>query len=460
MRIGYLDCSGGVSGDMFVGALLSAGWPEERFRRTVSWLDDEITALKIEQREHSSLSGLGILVTSRYDKTGSQAPELTDHNHSHSHAHPQGDSHSQPSEKDNDHSHETVSDHDHSHRGLSDVLACLDQGELAPPVREMAGRVFERLAQAEAAAHGKTLADVHFHEVGAVDAMVDVVSVCQGLFDLGIEKLYLSSIPVGRGSVKASHGNIPLPAPATSYLLKGGQIRWMGPGERTTPTGAALATTLGEWGPPPPMTLSSIGTGAGSRSLPDVPNLLRIFIGETENVSIQGEAGDPVCPADPPGPANYPGQWRSIVELTTQIDDATAESIGLWSSVLMQAGALDVFQSAVTMKKNRLGTKLTVICRPDREKEITACLLETTSTLGVRRSLQWRIELPRREGVVQTTFGQVKVKLSMRGDRWVGKPEYESCREIAEAKGVSYGDVYHSVIVALDECDKNSDWIL
>jgi len=422
VRIGYLDCSGGISGDMFVGALLSAGWPEENFRRTISWLSEEIDELIVERREHSSLAGLGLRVVSCHDHGGS--------------AHAHGS---------------------HAHRGLADVLACLDKGDLAPPVREMAGKVFGRLAEAEAAAHGKDLAKIHFHEVGAVDAMIDVVSVCQGLFDLGVEKLYLSSIPVGQGSVNAAHGEIPLPAPATSYLLKGGRIRWMGSDERTTPTGAALATTIGQWGPPPPMTLMAVGTGAGSRSLPDVPNLARLFVGETDGKSGAPISSDLIYPSDPRGPGADPGDWRCVVELITQIDDATAESISLWSTELAELGALDVFQCAIAMKKNRVGTKLTVICRPDREEALTTYLLEATSTLGVRRNLQWRKELLRRDEAVQTPYGEVKVKLAQRADRWIGKPEFESCREVAQNKGVHFRDVYRSAIASLNQAKMGDD---
>ncbi len=434
MRIAYLDCIGGISGDMFVGALLDAGWPEASFREAVSWLSGEIAGLHVERREHYSLAGLGI----RVELSGGGA------------------------------------------RGLTEVLEVLARSPLAPRVRDMAARVFRRLAEAEARAHGKSLEEVHFHEVGAVDALVDVVSTCQGVVDLDIEELYVSSVPVGQGTIEAAHGMIPLPAPATAHLLKNVPIKWVAAeGERTTPTGAALVTSLGRWDAIPAMHLESVGTGAGSRSLPDIPNLARLFIGQR----VQGGAEHGGLPMPGSGwdlpawgwggapsedrsqeasqregvfsqaglCAAVSGVWRRVAVLSVQVDDATPEEIAGWVRRLEQGGALDVTLAPVTMKKARPGALLTVICRPEVEPDLVDLLLNESSTLGVRRHMEWRRELEREVRLVETRFGQVIVKMALRGDRQVGKPEFESCREVAEASGVAFREVWRAAVSALED---------
>ncbi|MFC1572917.1 nickel pincer cofactor biosynthesis protein LarC [Candidatus Eisenbacteria bacterium] len=438
MRIAYLDCVGGISGDIFVGALLDAGWPEEAFRRTVSWLSDEIADLGVERREHHSLAGLGIRVTPAMD-TGPQPPGRGAHAHGeHHHGHGGGKA---------------------ATRGLKEVLACLEGAPLSPQVRQDAGAVFRRLAEAEAAAHGKTAETVHFHEVGAVDAMVDIVATCQGVRDLGISELYVSPLPLGRGTISGAHGTIPLPAPATSHLLRGVPVHWsQDEGERTTPTGAALVTTLGRWEAPPDMQINAVGVGAGTRTLTNVPNLARLFVGTP------CAASSSVRPWSEDGPtwgwghpargaeeqSECPGVWRQIVVLSTQVDDATPEEIGFWSDKLRSAGALEVYLVPLTMKKGRPGILMTLIGRPEHEAGLVAVLLKESSTIGVRRRLEWRRELERKAHTVQTRFGPVETKLVLRGDQWIGKPEFESCRAIAEKTGVAFREVWRAAVSSLE----------
>jgi uncharacterized protein (TIGR00299 family) protein len=465
VRIGYLDCVGGISGDMFVGALLDAGWPEEKFRQTVAWLDSEIAELHVEQRAHQSLSGVGIRVVPRPMPAADPGEDVSGSHGAHHGAH----GHEAPDAQ-------RGRDHGRSPgvaRNLADVVARLEEAPLDPAVRERAHEVFRRLAEAEAHAHGKSVAEVHFHEVGAVDAMVDVVSVCQGLTDLGIQVLYIDSLPVGRGTIPAAHGTIPLPAPATAHLLSGAPVRWVsGDGERTTPTGAALATTFARWGRPPAMRLETVGTGAGQRGLPDVPNLARLFVGETlegaasrhEESGAIGNWGLPAWgwttgpgapgarPSEAPAAA-CPGSWHQVCVLAAQIDDATPEEIAGWAADLRADGALDVTVAAVSMKKDRSGHLLTVICRPEMERGLVTRLLRDSSTLGVRRAVEWRRELERRLRTVDTSFGPVKAKLALRGERWVGKPEFASCREVAEAAGVPFRDVWRAALGALEADD-------
>ncbi len=431
LRIAYLDCVGGISGDMFVGALLDAGWPEDSFRKGVAWLGSEIAELRVETRSHHSLQGKGIVVVPAA-LHGKEA-------HGHSHA--------------------------HHHRGLADVVGLLRSSPLPGPVVERACEVFAKLAEAEGHAHGKPVDQVHFHEVGAVDAIVDVAATCLGLSELGIEQLYVSPLPLGSGTIQAAHGTIPLPAPATSFLREGAPVRWTGsPGERCTPTGVALAATLGRWGAPARMRVGGVGCGAGTRTVPEVPNIARLFIGELSEVSeedgiacapgtelgavpfwgwaSQGAAGsDPECP----------GSWGQVAVLSTQLDDATPEEISHLVDRLREAGALDLLLEPAVMKKGRPGTLLTVIARPGEEEALTALLLQESSTLGVRWRLEWRRELERRSGQVETPYGSVEVKLALRGETWVGKPEYESCREAAAAAGVAFREVWRAAVAALEK---------
>ena len=420
MRVAYLDCLGGVSGDMFLGALLDAGWPEERLRASVAWLGAEIAQLRVETRMRGGFRGLGIVVA------------------------PAGRG-------------------EHDHRGLADVLALLAGAPLAPDIRGRAEAVFRRLAEAEARAHGSTSAEIRFHEVGAVDALVDVVGVVTALAELEIEHLHFSPLPLGSGQVPSAHGPIPLPAPATAILLEGTAVEFTGrAGERTTPTGAALVTTLGRCAPPPPMLLERVGTGAGSFSYPDRPNIARLFLGRESASAAPGvpasltdlpswgwspEAG-PEAGVDSAAGERCPGFWERVAVLETQIDDATAEEIADLCERLRRSGALEVFIESLNMKKGRPGVALTVLCRPEEEERLAARLLLDSPTLGVRRRVEWRRELERRCVEVATRFGPLRVKLARRGARWSAKPEYESVRRAAEASGTPFSEVFRAGLEA------------
>jgi len=423
MRLAYLDCVGGISGDMFVGALLDAGWPEAALREAVAWLGAEIAELRVETRSHQGLQGRGILVR--------PAAEAA-----------------------------------HHHRGPRDIERLLQEAPLADEVRAKALTVFQRLAEAEARAHGAPLEEIHFHEVGAVDALVDIVGTCAGMTQLGIERLFVSPLPLGKGETVAAHGRIPLPAPATAFLLEGVPVHWTEiEGEHCTPTGVALARALGEWSPPPAMRVQRVGSGAGTRSFADRPNLARLFIGEALAVTpAEGPGPGPGHPrgaglADLPpwgwgaaaDPADAtPGVWGRIVALETLVDDATPESIALLSEELRARGALEVEAMAVQGKKGRLATRLSVIGRPEQEERLAGHLLRQGSTLGVRRRLEWRRELERRSAKVTTPFGAVRVKLALRGERWVGEPEFESCRALAAQRQVGFREVWRAALAALE----------
>jgi uncharacterized protein (TIGR00299 family) protein len=317
-------------------------------------------------------------------------------------------------------------------RHLSDIEEMVRQSTLPTAIQEQAIAVFRRLGEVEAGIHGTTLDEVHLHELGGVDTMVDVIGTLAGLAELGIERVCASPLPLGRGFVRGAHGRIPLPAPATLALLEGVPVLGSEMDvELVTPTGAALLTSLAEsFGPIPAMTLSATGYGAGTRDRP-VPNILRLIVGElgepSEQVSIE-----------------------SLVKLETNVDDLNPEIYDHVMARLFAAGALDVFLAPVQMKKNRPGTWIHVLCRPSDVHTLEAILFAETSTLGVRQQLVGRHALSRSSQTVETRYGPVQVKIA----RWAAgqvkaSPEYEDCRRLAEEQGVPLREVYRAAEAAL-----------
>jgi uncharacterized protein (TIGR00299 family) protein len=379
MKIAYFDCVAGASGDMLLGALLDTGLPEEVLR--------------------GMLAGLGLpgfdLRVRRVMKNGIGATKV-----------------------------DVIVDDQAPERHLTDLVEVVAQGALAPKVRDRAITVLTRLGEVEAGIHGVPVDAVHLHELGGLDTIVDVVGVLAGMDALGIEQVVVSPVPLGRGTIRTAHGEIPLPAPATLALLRGApvtgsEIR----SELVTPTGAALLTSLADaYGSIPAMTLTAVGYGAGGRDLP-IPNVMRLLIGES-------------APA-----ADVPPKVVSVIE--TNIDDLNPEVYEHVMSRLFKAGALDVFLTPIQMKKNRPATLLRVICRPADSGTMTNILFEETSTLGVRRHVMERETLPRTMLEVQTPYGIARVKTARLPDgRIKAAPEYEDCRRLAEAQGVPLRDVY------------------
>jgi uncharacterized protein (TIGR00299 family) protein len=316
-----------------------------------------------------------------------------------------------------------LSDEHQPHRHLSHVLAIIEDSGLPDRVKERGSAVFRRLAEAEAAVHGATVESVHFHEVGAVDAICDVVGTVYCLDALGIQRLYASPLTVGTGWVEAAHGRLPVPVPATSALLKDTPYRQVDSGcELLTPTGAALAVTLAEgFGPAPAMTVVSTGYGAGTRDLDTQPNLLRLVVGDADAQELPGDR---------------------VMVLETNLDDCTGEALGYVSRRLMKEGALDVFLTAVQMKKQRPGTMLTVICKPEQASRLAEIVFVETGTLGIRRQLTSRYTLERDVVDVATTLGTVRVKVGRLAGRIVSMaPEYEDCIRLAGEAGVTLSEV-------------------
>jgi uncharacterized protein (TIGR00299 family) protein len=378
MKIAYLDCASGISGDMTLGALVDAG--------------ADLAAI---QRGIDSLGLLGCrIVSSEVKKRGFRATQIA-----------------------------IEHEPEHKHRHLHHITAMIDGSALADRQRELAKRIFQRLAKAEAKVHGSTVEKVHFHEVGAVDSIADIVGSAIGFDLLGIERVICSPVPTGHGFVEIAHGRCSIPAPATGELLRGVPLAPLDvEGELTTPTGAAIVAALAdEFGPLPAMTVERIGYGAGQKDFPQ-PNLLRVLIGSTTQTSSP--------------------HMDTILLLETNLDNATGESIGHAADRLWEAGALDVSLTAIHMKKGRPGILVSVQSRPGDADQLEGILFSETPTLGVRRTSVMRTVLAREPHEVQTPWGAVAGKIAWlpNGGRRFA-PEFDACRQIAIKAGVPLDDV-------------------
>jgi len=380
LKILYFDCFAGISGDMTVGALLDLGVP-------LSFLEEELARLPISLSGYALSSQETFRRGIRATKFGVQVTE------------------------------------DQPHRHYSDIAGMIEGSSLAGEVKLKAGSIFRRLAEAEAKVHGVELSRVHFHEVGALDSIIDIVGTALCLDFLGIEEIYASSLPLGSGFVETAHGRLPVPAPATAELLRGIPVHSeLGAGERVTPTGAAiLAALCSGFGTAPPFTVREIGNGAGDRDFPDTPNILRVLLGEKTSP--------------------LPGDEIRVLE--THIDDMNPEILGFLMDRIMAAGALDVVFSPLQMKKNRPGVCVTILSPPALQEKLARMLLTETSAIGVRHYPATRLKLHRSLEERDTSLGRVQVKVIRDGAALVRvAPEFEECRRIAEATGTPLLEVY------------------
>lgn len=384
MKIAYLDCASGISGDMSLGALVDAGV--------------DLEAL------NAGIQTLGLpnvrLVAQQVKKKGFRATQIT-----------------------------VEHEPQHQHRHLHHITAIIDASSITPKQKDLAHRIFRRLAEAEAKVHNSTIEKVHFHEVGAVDSIADIVATAIGWDLLGAERLVCSSVPTGGGFIEIAHGRCAVPAPATAELLRGVPLAESNvASELTTPTGAAiLATLVDQYGPLPAMTIDRIGYGAGQRDLAEQANLLRLLVGTA---------------SDEPATERL---W--VVE--TNLDDTSGELVGHAISLLWQAGALDVYTTAIQMKKNRPGITLSALCPAESIGALEAILFRETSTLGVRRWPVERRKLRRERHIVETAFGPVSGMLGWVDDRTARfSPEYEACRQLAEQRGVPLQAIYEAARAA------------
>jgi len=423
MRIAYLECFSGISGDMFLGALLDCGVPAELFTRTVEALGVE-ARLEISRVQRSGISAvkLDVVIAGEKELPREEFFEKeTKHEHRHEHDHGQAHGHAHSSHV-REHTH-----HDHSHqRGLKEIRQIINEASISESAKQRAIQIFEALGAAEAKIHNTDIEKIHFHEVGAIDAIVDITCAAVGAEALGADEIICSPLNVGGGMVKCAHGTFPIPAPATLELLKNapvysGEIQK----ELVTPTGAAIVNVLAaRFTSFPKMKTGKIGYGAGTRDFQDFPNVLRITVGESTGAE-----------TDQAHKVSVPEETITVLE--ANVDDMTPQVFGYVMDRVLQEGALDVFATAVQMKKNRPGMLLTVLCYPEDAQRLTHLIFAETTTIGVRARQEQRTRLARRHLSVRTKWGEVRMKLAnLNGTISNFAPEYEDCRMIAEQQHV------------------------
>ncbi len=443
MRIAYLDCFSGISGDMFLGALLDAGVPEKLF-------EDAVAALNIGARlEISKVTRSGIAAT-KVDVLVDEEKELPreisaearthkhDHDHEHQHGHKHPPEHVELREHNYSQSgHEAARaeasakpEHD---RGLKEISSVIQQAGISEGAKRTAISIFEALGAAEARIHNSDIEKVHFHEVGAVDAMVDIVCAAVGAEALQVDQIICSPLNVGGGTVKCAHGVLPVPVPATVELLQGAPVYSSGiQAELVTPTGAAIVKVLAtRFTPFPSMTIEKSGYGAGTRDFPGHANVVRLTIGESQAAFAENTSQETIC------------------VLEANLDDLNPQVFGYVVEQLLAAGALDAFALSVQMKKNRPGTLLTVLSKPEDASRLSQIIFTETSTLGVRRREEQRQTLSRKWITVGTRWGNVRLKVaSMNGSITHYAPEYEDCRKIAAEQHVPLKSVMNEAMEA------------
>ena len=376
MKVAYFDCFSGISGDMLLGALVDAGCELARLEAELRRLPLSGWQIRAEKVVRGGMAATQVKV------------ETTEHHH---------------------------------HRSLGTILDLIDKAGLPPRVRDSAQRIFQRLGDAEALVHNVPVEKVHFHEVGAVDAVVDIVGACVGFSLMGLEEFVCSPLNVGGGRVQTQHGTLPVPAPATAELLRGAPTYSTGiERELVTPTGAAIASTLASrFGPLPAMTVGAIGYGAGTAQLSEQPNVLRLFIGEPagREAAARGE--------------------ETIAVIEANLDDMNPQIYGYFVERALAEGALDVFSTPVQMKKNRPGQLLTVLCAPAAVDRLADLIFRETTTIGVRTYAVRRRTLERESVPVETPYGVIRMKVSrLNGQVLNAAPEYEDCQRVAVERGV------------------------
>lgn len=387
MKVLYYDCFSGISGDMNLGAMVDLGID-------IGYLRSELEKLRMEGWE---------LISEKSQRHGITGTKIA----------------------------VRQTKHEHVHRHLSHIEKIINGSALPDKVKELSMKIFMKIAEAEASVHGISVEEVHFHEVGAVDSIIDVAGAAICFVALGVEAVYVSEVELGSGFVNCDHGRLPVPAPATSEIIKGIPVRVGGVDfEATTPTGAAIVTALGtKFGTGPELTVTKTGYGIGHKEHPVVPNILRVFLGETNEDHTQG---------------------HRAVFLEANIDDMNPEFYDHISDNLFRAGAADVFFTQIIMKKGRPGVILNVICEKGSENKLKEVIFTESTTIGMRSFEFNKDTLVREICKVNTIYGEVTVKRSFYGGKQVSvKPEYEECRKIASERNIPVKEVYNNIIAVI-----------
>src|SRR5687768_14821708 len=415
-RILYFDCFNGASGDMVLGALLDAGLPLEELRRALGSLAIEGASVSATRVLRAGVSATTFIAEEHGHNTHTHEHDHHDHTPGHAHDHEHSQAHS--------HAPAAVA-HPHAHRSLAEINRLIERSALSPTAQDRAKALFHRLGEAEAAIHQVPIEKIHLHEVGALDSIIDIVGAVFALEWFHADRIVSSPLNVGGGMVNSAHGHFPVPAPATVKLLAGAPVYSSGvQSELVTPTGALLVTSYAtSYGPVPAMTISQVGYGAGDRDLANTPNVLRVLVGDS---------------TDQP-------HTEHIVVLQSELDDMNPQLFGLVMERLYAAGALEVYFASVQMKKNRPGTLLTVLARPEQREELSAIVFRETTTIGVRYHEVLRERLDREIVPVNTPLGTIRFKVARLGDTIVNAaPEFEDCLRIASERGVPVKDVQSS----------------
>ncbi len=433
MKIAYFDCFSGIAGDMALAALLDCGAPLDQLKADLASLPVESWDISAHDVMRSGIHGVKVSITqggiSDADELAHAQKHSHDDEHSHGHHHSHGD-------EEGEHSHEN---HHHHGRSMAEIRALIESSSLNENVKAKALAIFGEVARAEAKIHHSTPNEVHFHEIGGLDSLLDIVGVAWCLDYLGIEAVYASALPMSSGTVKCAHGLMPIPAPATLEILRGAP--WTPTdiiGELVTPTGAGILAALCQnYGPAPAMQMETIGMGAGTKEMwGERPNLLRVFIGELDVA------------------AKLKGlEWTTLSLLETNIDDMNPQ---LWEAVfdeLFNAGALDVWTIPIAMKKGRPAQQLCALCPTDARDAVLSAILRHTTTIGVRVAAVERAALPRSMETVATKFGEIRVKVAAwdEGDVRRAHPEWEDVKARALEHKISAREVYEAALVAVQE---------
>ena len=411
MKTLYLECAMGAAGDMLTAALLELVEDRDAFVRKMNSIGLPGVRVEAEEAVKCGITGTHMKVTVDGEEEESLDADGHDHHHDHDHGH----------EDHHDHEHEHDHDHHHGHHhhaSVADIDSMIDRLDVSGQVKADAKAVYALIAEAESAVHGRPVTEIHFHEVGTLDAVADVVGVCLLMEMIAPDQVLASPVHTGSGHVHCAHGILPVPAPATALILEGIPSYSAGVrGELCTPTGAALLKHfVNRFGDRPVMTVSAVGYGMGKKDF-EQANCIRAFLGESE------------------------GTREAVTRLECNLDDMTGEDIGFATEQLFRAGARDVFTQAIGMKKNRPGILLSVICLPEDADRLAAAMMKYTTTLGIRRQDMSRYVLDRREETVRTPYGEVRVKRASGMGTERSKPEYEDIAALAREQGISPAEV-------------------
>jgi pyridinium-3,5-bisthiocarboxylic acid mononucleotide nickel chelatase len=435
MRVAYLDCFSGISGDMFLGALVDAGVSADLLRETVSALNlgAELEITRVD-RNGITATKVDVIVNGEKDMPREEfwdEHKKPEHSHEHTHADGRTDAHEHAHAGDHQHSHENHSAHEHG-RSLRQIRGIISASAMGEKAKRTALAIFNNLGEAEAKIHNKSLDEIHFHEVGSVDAIVDICCAAVGAEALGVDAWICSPLNVGGGTVQCAHGTLPVPAPATVELLSGAPVYSSDiKKELVTPTGAAIVKTLvSRFASFPAMTIDRSGYGAGFRNFAGSANVLRLTVGETTEAQIAAKR-------------------ETVTVLEANLDDLSPQVFGYVIDKLFEAGALDVFGVPVQMKKNRPGVVLTALAESRDAEKLAKIIFAETTTIGLRMREEQRLVLARRHETVRTAWGDVRIKIAnLNGTVANYAPEYEDCRNIAEQQKVPLKQVMQEAVRA------------